>query len=145
MPSYPRRIKKWKYWRVNRVNEHYKTLLTWVFLNLTTSELSLVMVVMTFQILVPLIARGNYLAFAFVLFVAYLVLLRTHFCTTSGPPLSVRGTELWFLAHSSSSSSKLTAEQQLLSSVGEGEVFDGREAACHSSAQVTRVAERAHR
>lgn len=101
--------------------------------------------VMTFQILVPLIAHGKYSPFAFVLFVAYLVLLRTYFCTTSGPPLSVRGTELWFLAHSSSSSPfKLTAEQQLLSSVGEGEVFDGCEAACHSSAQVTRVAERAH-
>lgn len=99
---------------------------------------------MAFQILVPLIAHGNYSAFAFVLFVAYLVLLRTHFGTTSGPPLSVTRTELWFLAHSSSSSFKLTAEQQLLSSVGEGEVFDGHEAACHSSTQVTRVAERAH-
>lgn len=99
---------------------------------------------MAFQILVPLIAHGNYSAFAFVLFVAYLVLLRTHFCTASGPPLSLTRPELWFLAHSSSSSFKLTAEQQLLSSVGEREVFDGREAACHSSTQVTRVAERAH-
>lgn len=38
-----------------------------------------------------------------------------------------------------------TAEQQLLSSVREGQALDGREAACQGPAQVTRVAERAHR
>lgn len=38
-----------------------------------------------------------------------------------------------------------TAEQQLLPAVRERQVLDGREAACHGSAQVTRVAERPHR
>lgn len=38
-----------------------------------------------------------------------------------------------------------TAKQQLLSSVGWGQVFNGRQAACHDSTQVTRVAQRSHR
>lgn len=40
--------------------------------------------------------------------------------------------------------SGLTAEQQLPSPVGEGQMFDGRKAAGHGSAQVTCVAQRPH-